>query len=344
MSEVDDSSPTGTVEPAEPSATPVAPAEAASEPPRAAHPAPVIAPSGTGRLILGILLGGVIAAILLFSIAIFVVAGRDASGHMAIGRGKVGVLPIEGEIFDSRKTLRELEAFAENDSIKAIVVRINSPGGAVAPSQEIHREILRVREETGKPVIASFDTVAASGGYYIAVACQEIIANPGSITGSIGVIAQWFNIEKLVEWAMVSPQTFTSGDMKDAGSPFRPMNDAEKVYYQRIVTQLHGQFVDAVIEGREGKIKADDVRSLADGRVFTGQEANDLKLIDELGGLEDAVRRAAELAGIEDDPAIIYPKREKPGLLDVLADAKTQPTAMVEKFLAGKGSPFLYRW
>ncbi|MCM2314572.1 MAG: signal peptide peptidase SppA [Thermoanaerobaculia bacterium] len=304
----------------------------------------MIAPSGTGRLILGILLGGVIAAILVFSIAIFVVAGRDESGHVAIGRGKVGVLPIEGEIFDSRKTLRELEAFAENDSIKAIVVRINSPGGAVAPSQEIHREILRVREETGKPVIASFDTVAASGGYYIAVACQEIVANPGSITGSIGVIAQWFNIEKLVEWAKVSPQTFTSGDMKDAGSPFRPMNDAEKVYYQRIVTQLHGQFVEAVIEGRKGKIPAEKVRSLADGRVFTGQEANDLKLVDEIGGLEDAVRRAAELSGIEGDPAVIYPKREKPGLLDVLADAKAQPTAMVEKFLAGKGSPFLYRW
>ncbi|MGK2856195.1 MAG: signal peptide peptidase SppA [Thermoanaerobaculia bacterium] len=344
MSELDDSSPTGTVEPAEPSATPVAPAQAGSELPRAERAASVASPSGTGRLIVGLLLGGVIASILVLIIAIVVVSGRDESGYMAIGRGKIGILPIEGEIVDSRKTLRELEAFADNDSIKAIVVRINSPGGAVAPSQEIHREILRVREETGKPVIASFDTVAASGGYYIAVACQEIIANPGSITGSIGVIAQWFNIEKLVEWAKVSPQTFTSGEMKDAGSPYRPMSDAEKAYYQRIVTQLHGQFVEAVIQGRSGKIAADEVRKIADGRVFTGQEANDLKLVDELGGLEDAVRRAAELSGIDGDPAVIYPKRDKPGLLDVLTEAQARPTAMVEKFLAGKGSPFLYRW
>jgi len=344
MSELDDSSPTEPVEPAEPSTTPVAAAEAAPAPPRDSRPEPAIAPSGTGRLLVGLLLGGVIAAIIVFAIALIVVWGRDERGHMAIGRGKVGILPIEGEIVDSRKTLRELDEFADNDSIKAIVVRINSPGGAVAPSQEIHREILRVREETGKPVIASLDTVAASGGYYIAVACQEIVANPGSITGSIGVIAQWFNIEKLVEWARVSPQTFTSGDMKDAGSPYRPMSELEKAYYQRIVTQLHGQFVAAVIEGRSGKMPAEEVRKVADGRVFTGEEANDIKLVDELGGLEDAVRRAAELSGIKGEPAVIYPKRERPGLLDVLADAQARPTAMVEKFLAGKGSPFLYRW
>lgn len=344
MSERDDSSPTEPVVPAEPSTTPVVPVAAETSPARGSRNEVVIAPSGTGKWIVGLLLGGVLAAILVFGIAIIVVSGRDESGHMTIGRGKIGVLPIEGEIFDSRQTLRELDEFADNDSIKAIVVRINSPGGAVAPSQEIHREILRVREETGKPVIASLDTVAASGGYYIAVGCQEIVANPGSITGSIGVIAQWFNVEKLVEWAKVSPQTFTSGEMKDAGSPYRPMSELEKAYYQRIVTQLHGQFVAAVIEGRSGKMAADEIRKVADGRVFTGQEANDIKLVDEIGGLEDAVRRAAELAGIKGEPAVIYPKREKPGLLEVLADAQTRPAAMVEKFLAGKGSPFLYRW
>jgi protease-4 len=344
MSELDDSSPTQPVEPAEPSATPVASDVAAPEPTRAAHAAPVIAPSSTGRWIVGFLLGGVIVAVLVLAFAIIAVAGRDDAGNMAIGRGKIGILPIEGEIADSRTTLRELDEFADDDSIKAIVVRINSPGGAVAPSQEIHREILRVREETGKPVIASFDTVAASGGYYIGVACQEIIANPGSITGSIGVIAQWFNIEKLMDWARLSPQTFTSGEMKDAGSPYRPMSDAEKAYYQRIVTQLHGQFVKAVIEGRTGKITPEDVRRIADGRVFTGEEANELKLVDELGGLEDAIRRAAELSGIKGEPAVIYPKKVKPGLLELLAGAQARPTAMVEKFLAGKGSPFLYRW
>ncbi|MBI2213706.1 MAG: signal peptide peptidase SppA [Acidobacteria bacterium] len=346
MSDVDDNRPVEPVESAEPSP---APANTYEEPAaRSPETRPVTASSaprsGTGKLILGLLLGGVVMAIVVLVIAAVVVSARDDSGRVAIGRGKVGILPIEGEIVESRATLRELEAFAENDSIKAIVVRINSPGGAVAPSQEIHRELKRVREETGKPIIASLDTVAASGGYYIAVGCQEIIANEGSITGSIGVIAQWFNVEKLVEWARVSPQTFTSGELKDAGSPFRPMNDQEKAYYQRIVTQLHGQFVQAVIDGRKGKMDAEKVRSIADGRVFTGQEANDLKLVDEIGGLEDAVRRAAALASIDGDPAVIYPKKEKPGLLELLAESKTSTPAIVERFFAGKVSPFLYRW
>ncbi len=346
MSELDDNRPDGPVEANAPSPAPSA--ETVSPPAMERESPPVAlersAPSGTGRLILGILLGGVIASVILVGIALVVVSGRDESGHMAIGRGKIGILPIEGEIVESRDTLRELEEFAENDSVKAIVVRINSPGGAVAPSQEIHRELLRVREETGKPVIASLDTVAASGGYYIAVGCQEIISNEGSITGSIGVIAQWFNIEKLVEWAKVSPQTFTSGEMKDAGSPYRAMSDTEKAYYQRIVSQLHGQFVQAVIDGRKGKMSADEIRKIADGRVFTGQEASEIKLVDEIGGLEDAVRRAAELAGMKGTPSVVYPKRIKPGLLELLAGAEARPAAFVEKFLAGKGSPFFYRW
>ena len=142
-----------------------------------------------------------------------------------------------------RRRSTRLTEFADNESVKAIVVRINSPGGSVSASQEIYREIRRVREESSKPVIASLDTVAASGGYYIAVGCDSIVANPGSITGSIGVIAQWFNVEKLVEWAKLSPETITSGAMKDAGSPFRQMSEGERDYFQRIVTQLHGQFV-----------------------------------------------------------------------------------------------------
>lgn len=347
MSEPDDNSPAGPAEPAEPSPAPQA---LPDSPPPAPRPEvspvalPPATPSGTGRLILGILLGGIVTALVLLAVAIVVASGRDEAGNVALGRGKVGVLPIEGEIMESRTWLRELDEFADNDSVKAIVVRINSPGGAVAPSQEIHRELIRVREETGKPVIASLDTVAASGGYYIAVGCQEIIANEGSITGSIGVIAQWFNIEKLVEWARVSPQTFTSGEMKDAGSPFRPMSDDEKAYYQRIVTQLHGQFIQAVIDGRKGKMTEEQVRGVADGRIFTGQEASDLKLVDDLGGLEDAVRRAAELAGLEGEPSVIYPKKEKPGLIELLAETQARPPAIIEKFLAGRASPFLYRW
>ncbi len=298
--------------------------------------------SGIGKMIAGLAIGGLLVTILFVVIAMFAFAGRGTT-PMTLSRNKVGVILIQGEIFESATTISHLNDFADNRSIHAIVLRINSPGGAVAPSQEIYSEVLRVREETGKPVIASMGTVAASGGYYIAAACDEIIANPGSITGSIGVIAQWFNLEDLVEWARLRPETFKSGKLKDAGSPYREMTDDERAYYQRIISQLHEQFIGAVITGRDGRMSEDDVRTVADGRVFTGEEALELKLIDQLGGLQQALRVAADRAGLSGDPTPVYPRIEKRSLLDVLAESK-QSSGFVEKFLVGHGSPFLYRW
>ena len=221
----------------------------------------------------------------------------ETDGRFTLSTHRVAVVPIEGPIIESRETVDKLEEYADSSTVKAIVVRINSPGGAIAPSQEIYSQILQIREETGKPVVASFDSVAASGGFYIASACDEIVANPGSITGSIGVILQWLEYEELIRWAKMRPQTLTSGPLKSAGSPFENLTEEQRQYLQNVVNQLHTQFVRAVAAGRKGKLSQEDVARLADGRVFTGEEALSLKLVDRLGTLRDAVRVAGSLAG-----------------------------------------------
>jgi signal peptide peptidase SppA, 36K type len=320
----------------EESATPLPPAEAA--------PAAGVPPGKPRR---GSFFWGLLSGCLLVFVLV-IVAGMVAAvwssndeRSFAIG-SKVAVVLLEGEIVDSRELIEQLHRYARNSSVKAIVIRINSPGGGIAPSQEIFEEIRRVRRENHKPVVASMDSVAASGGYYVAVACDRIVANPGTITGSIGVIFQWFNIGDLLQWARLKPETITSGAMKDAGSPYRPISEAEKAYFQNVVAQLHSQFVRAVAEGRKGKISEEEVRKLADGRIFTGEEAQRLKLIDELGNLDDAVSLAASLGGIKGKPSTIYPKKQKPGLLELLggSDAET----LMKRLASGQMRQFLYKW
>jgi protease IV len=185
--------------------------------------------------------------------------------------------------------------------------------------------------------------VAASGGFYVASGCDRIVANPGSITGSIGVILQWMNIEDLVRWARIKPETVTAGNMKDIGSPFREMRPEERVYLERIAGQLHQQFIHAVAEGRAGRISEAEVARVADGRVFTGQEAMALKLVDELGNLDDAVRLAARLAGLRHVPKTLYPRRHVAGLLDLFTRTDDTET-MLERLVTSRGGRFLYRW
>lgn len=307
-------------------------------------PPPPPPKSGIGKLVVGIVFGGLAVTMLFVFVAVLSFASGGEGPYLtSFARNQVAVIPVTGEIVSSSPVVEQLSDFADDRSIRAIVVRINSPGGAVAPSQEIYEEILRIREETGKPVVASMDIVAASGGYYIASACDHIVANPGSITGSIGVIAQWFNLEDLVQWAKLRPETITSGSMKDVGSPFREMTAEERDYYQRIITQLHEQFIEAVIVGRDGRMTAEEVRKVADGRVFTGTEALELKLVDQTGGLTQALRKAGEMAGLRGEPSPVYPRVAKPGLLDVLAESR-QASGLVQKILTGESSPFLYRW
>lgn len=299
-----------------------------------------------GRGLFWGLLGGCLVLFVLFTFlgAIAAVVGNRGGDWWQIGP-KIAIVPVEGEIFDARETVERLRKYAKDRTVRAVVVRINSPGGAIVPSQEIFAEIRRLRSETGKPIIASLDSVAASGGYYVAVACDSIVANPGSITGSIGVITQWMNLEGLLEWAKLKPQTVTSGSMKDAGSPYRELSEAEKAYIQRLVSQLHGQFVAAVAEGRDGKLTTDEVALLADGRVFTGQEALDLKLVDQLGTLRDAVELAASRSGIEGEPRTIYPREREPGLLQLMMDGESV-RALIAEVMGDRvaGTRFLYRW
>jgi protease-4 len=311
---------------------------------RTAPPSPP--PAKRGRGLFWGLLGGCLVLFVLMTVAGAAIAavGHTSGEWWKIGP-KVAVVPIEGEIFESRETVDELRGYAEDAAVRAIVVRINSPGGAVVPSQEIFAEIRRLRADTGKPIVASLDSVAASGGYYIASACETIVSNPGTITGSIGVILQWFNMEELVKWARLEPQTITAGAMKDAGSPFRDLSPEERAYIQRITDQLHRQFIGAVAEGRKGKLTRSEVERLADGRVFTGEEAMQLKLVDQLGTLQDAIALAGRRGGIAGDPRVIYPRPERPGLLDVLAGDASIGT-MVKKVIGNPAGEtrFLYRW
>jgi protease IV len=327
-----------------PPETPVTPpgvVQASSLPP---PPPPPPAKKGRGRIFFfGALSGCLLLMVGLVVLSIFVVAMDKDGGELSLSTHKVAIIPIEGEIFDSRETLDALERYADNNTVKAIVIRINSPGGAIAPSQEIYAAIRKTRKDSGKPIVASMDSVAASGGYYIAAGCDSIVANPGTITGSIGVVLQWFDMEELVRWAKMKPETITSGPLKAAGSPYRELSEEERAYFQRIVLQLHSQFVRAVAEGRSKKMTEAEVAKIADGRVFTGEEALGLELVDQLGSIDDAVATAAKLAGIKGDPARIWPKRREPTLIDLLGNGESTKSA-VEKILSRRLPQFLYRW
>jgi protease-4 len=314
-----------------------------------ASPSAATAPVRKSRA--GMLFWGVIGGCLVGLVGLTVlmaVIGAAASGargsdwSFATG-ARIAIVPIEGEILDARDTIEAIHRYEKNPAVKAIVIRINSPGGAIAPSQEIYEEIRNVRQRSGKHFVASMDSVAASGGYYIASACDQIVANPGTITGSIGVILQWMNVEDLLRWAKLRPETITAGTMKDAGSPYRTLTPEERAYFQTIVAQLHGQFIHAVFEGRSGRISEAEVTRIADGRVFTGQEARTLKLVDSLGNLEDAVKVAAGLAGLKHVPSTIYPRRRAAGFLDLLTHSDDGESPLQRIFDRG-AARFMYRW
>jgi protease-4 len=224
----------------------------------------------------------------------------------------VGVLLIDGAIDDSREPLSELKRFKEAPWIKAVVVRIDSPGGAVAPTQEIFEEIRKIKAQ--KPVIASMGGMATSGGYYIASACDKIVANPGTLTGSIGVIMQLANVEDLMKKIGVRGYNVKSGPNKDIGSPFQDLSAEGRAILQGVVDSVHSQFISAVAKGRDMDEAA--VRKLSDGRIYSGAQAKALGLVDNFGTLEDAIDLAAKQAGIESDPAVYYSRPERESMVD----------------------------
>ena len=220
---------------------------------------------------------------------------------------RIALIRVEGVIMDSQATVGELKRFSENPSIKAIVLRIDTPGGGVVPSQEIHDAVKRVRNKSNKAVIASMGSVAASGGYYIAAATDRIVANPGTLTGSIGVIMETANVEGLLQKIGVEGVVIKSGKFKDVGSPLRKMSPEERGLLQGVMDDVHRQFIEAVAEGRSLELRT--AQALADGRIFTGRQAKDAKLVDELGDLEDAIQLAANVVGLEGEPKVVEPRR-----------------------------------
>lgn len=248
----------------------------------------------------------------LFFIVLFLSArltGRTASALPVVGSGRVALVKIEGVLVTSDHVVDELHDYAEDSSIKAIVIRIDSPGGGVVPSQEIYNAVKYAKKE-GKKVVVSMGSVAASGGYYVAAAADKIVANPGTLTGSIGVKMEFANLEKLLEKIGVQGMVVKSGEYKDIGSPFRTMTEAEKKLLQSVIDDVHSQFITAVAEGRH--LQEADVRAIADGRIFTGQQALTLKLVDQMGDLSDSIQLAGSLAGIKGKPAVIEKRKKIP--------------------------------
>lgn len=233
----------------------------------------------------------------------------SSSGFNLSSVDKVAILTVEDVILDPDKYIESLNKIRKNDSIKALVVRINSPGGAVGPSQEIYSELENINQKI--PVVASMGAVAASGGYYIACSADKIYANPGTITGSIGVIAQFVSYKDLLEWAKLDVEVIKSGKFKDIGSPLREISEEEKKYLQQLIDNVYKQFRSTVAKTR--KIDSQKLKFIADGRIFSGNQAKNLKLIDELGNVNDAIAEATKLAGIKGDPQILkYPEKKSP--------------------------------
>jgi protease-4 len=277
---------------------------------------------------------GFVAIMAMYGLGLFGGDGRSFSL-----RGKVGIIPIEGIIGDSGELIEQINEFADDRGIRAVVLRIDSPGGGVVPSQEIYQAVRELKKK--KKVVASMGSVAASGGYLIAVAADRIVANPGSITGSISTVMHYANVEELMKKVGVRSSVVKSGKFKDIGSPTREMTAEEKSLIQAIVDDIYDQFVRTIAENR--KLPLQKIFELADGRVFSGRQAKDLGLVDDLGGLQDAVLLAGKLSGLEGIPEIVHGMKKKTTLLKYLMGSMT--SAVIEevkgKAVESRGAQYL---
>lgn len=283
-----------------------------------AHKAPRKSGMGPIAWILGLSAAFFVLFLVISSAIYFTKGGTTGStrgsGFLATGKGAVGVIELNGVIMDSKKTLKKLEDFEESPGIKAVVLRLNSPGGAVAPSQEIYQAVKSYK----KPLIVSMSSVAASGAYYVAMGAKKVYANPGTITGSIGVIMEFANLEKLYEWAKVQRYAIKTGKFKDVGAEYREMGPEERALLQTMVDDVLSQFKQAVSDGR--KLTMEQVTEVADGRIFSGSQAKAAKLVDELGTLQDAINDAGKMAGISGKPDVVYPEKSRSRWIDLIMD------------------------
>jgi protease-4 len=301
-------------------------------------------PERRSRTLLWILIGG--GAFFLFVLAVFtlVYLALHAGGTEATFGGfgdRIGVVDLEGVILSPQPVVSELKKFGDDSSIKAIILHVNSPGGGVAASEEIYREVKRIRTEKKKKVVASIETVGASGAYYVSSGCDKIYADEGSIVGSIGVIAQWVNYGDLLKWAKLKDVVIKTGEFKDTGNPARDLTPAEQAYMQSLIDNMFGQFIQAVADGRG--MKYDDVKSIANGKVWTGQEASSMKLIDGIGDFQKAVDETAKSVGITGEPTLVRPERDRRTLMDLLLGDVSQYLPSQEKMLE-QHVGFYYLW
>jgi protease IV len=296
------------------------------------------------RALLWILIGG--GAFFLFVLAVFTLvyltmhAGSNEAGFGGFG-DRIGVVDLEGVILSPQPVVGQLKKFGDDSSIKAIILHVNSPGGGVAASEEIYRAVKRVRSEKKKKVVVSIETVGASGAFYVASAADKVYADQGSIVGSIGVIAQWVNYGDLLKWAKLKDVVIKTGEFKDTGNPARDLTPAEQAYMQGLIDNMFGQFIKAVADGRG--MKYDDVKSIANGKVWTGQEAQSMKLIDSIGDFQKVVDETAKSVGISGEPTLVHPEKDRRTLLDLLLGDVSQYLPSREKLMEQQVG-FYYLW
>lgn len=280
-------------------------------------------------VVLAMTLAGIVLAVVL--------ARREDGAGLGLG-GRIAVLELDGVLGDDREYLEQIRRLRENSSVKGYVLAINSPGGVVGPAQSLYRELKRLREEDGQPVVASISGTGASGGYYVALAADSIFALPGSITGSIGVLLEVPDASELMDRVGVSVEVVKSAEQKDAGSIFRPLTPGDREMLTGVVMDLYDQFVQVVADERG--LDPDVVRQLADGRILSGRQALQYGLIDRIGNLHDALAAAGRMAGLGDRPKIIRPPSDRPTLLDIfLGRATTAALARLVRSVDGWAGP-----
>lgn len=294
----------------------------APQPPAAPPPQPQPAPRRRPTWIWFLLGACLLFAFVSIAGLFLYFAARSASGSSgfaSIGSGSIAVVNIDGDITSADTIVAQLARFNRDSSVKAIILHIDSPGGGAAASQEIYHEVLRIRDQHKKPIVASIESVGASGAYYVASATDKIYANQASVVGSVGVIMEWTNYGSLLKWAKLKSEVIHAGALKDAGDPARPMTPQERVYFQGLVNNMYGQFVHDVAVGRH--LPEATVRSIATGQVWTGEEALPMHLIDKIGGFRVALLATARSVGISGEPAIVRPVVRHRTLWDILTSS-----------------------
>jgi protease IV len=295
-------------------------------------------------IIIGVVIGVACLAVFgIFGLAFLgTVSGGDDLGYGSIGGSDVGLVEMWGVIDDDsgRQLIRQLDRWGKTSSIKAVVIQVNSPGGSVAASQEVFDAIKRLKAE--KPVVVSMASVAASGGYYISCAASKIVANPGTLTGSIGVIFEFNTYKGLMEKVGVNLEVVKSGELKDVGNYSRSMTENEQKMLHSVVMDSYEQFVGVVVEGRG--LPVDSVHGFANGSVFTGLQAYKMGLVDTLGGLHEAIKLAAKLADLDPDPGVVRPiRRERVTFWDLIGQFMGNMNAAVQRGLSGPQLMYLYQ-